>query len=46
MEKSKVQYKPLWFKHTILQGEDIYISNDKYWGEKIKGDWKESLDLF
>jgi hypothetical protein len=35
-----------WFKEAIMQGEDAYTSNEKYWGEKIKGSWKNSLDLF
>jgi len=36
----------LWFKHNVLQGEDIYMSNERYWGEKMKGNWKDCLDIY
>lgn len=38
-ESSHKTHKPVWFTHSIVQGEEMYLSNNRYWDEKIKGRW-------
>ena len=36
-----------WFTKTMTQeGEELYVSNDKYWGERRRGVWEDSEDIF
>lgn len=45
-EQNKTDHRVLWFKKSQLQGETVFISNEKYWNEKVKANWKDCLDIY